>query len=79
MISLAQILSFAFFHSYSKNQDDMTYNSKVICTFVVLPHNPRFQTETWIKAIVYYLFHYGCSKGWSIPRSEVQYPQTRVF
>ena len=30
------------FKSYSKNQIHMTYNGKVICTFVVLPHKTRF-------------------------------------
>ena len=29
----------------------MTYNDKVIFPFVVLPHKPHFQTETWIRAI----------------------------
>ena len=29
----------------------MTYNAKVVCTFVVLLHKPRFQTKTWIRAI----------------------------
>ena len=28
----------------------MTYNSKIICNFVVLPYKPRFQAETWIRA-----------------------------
>ena len=37
--------------SYSKNQDRMTYNGKVICISVILPHKPCFQTETWIRAI----------------------------
>ena len=29
----------------------MIYNSKIICTFVILFHKPRFQTETWMRAI----------------------------
>ena len=49
MISKAQILSRGLSFtgkSYSKNQDHMTYNGKVTFTFVVLPHKPRFQTDT---------------------------------
>ena len=52
---VAKILSFGLFHSflksYSKSQDQMTYNGKVIFTFVVLPRKHRFQTESWMKAI----------------------------
>ena len=29
----------------------MTYSGKVICTFVIPPDKPRFQTKTWIRAI----------------------------
>ena len=29
----------------------MTCKGKVVCTFIVLPCKPRFQTETWIRAI----------------------------
>ena len=29
----------------------MAYDGKVICTFVVLPRKPHFQTETWVRAI----------------------------
>ena len=35
----------------SKNKDNITHNGEVICTFVVLPHRPRFQTEAWIRTI----------------------------
>ena len=52
MIILAQIyrlVSFTNFKSYSKNQDHMTYDGKFICTFVVLPHKPRFQTKNLNK------------------------------
>ena len=44
-------LSFGFFYSfkviqYSKHQYHMTYDRKVICMFVILPHKPHFQAET---------------------------------
>ena len=52
------LVSFTHFKPYSKNQDHM-YNGKLICTFVVLPHKPRFQAETWIREIM-------CGNGESV-------------
>ena len=45
------LVSFTHFKSHFKNQDHVTYNGKVICTFVILLHKPRLQTETWKRAI----------------------------
>ena len=48
------LVSFAHLKPYPKTK---IYNDKVICTFVILPHKPRFQTETWIKTIRHAEWH----------------------